>query len=69
MQSRICISLSPDTVCRLDQYAREHNISRSQAVSDMVWRSKIRHPQLSGQISMEEYLAKAAGRKGSSKAK
>lgn len=52
MQCRINISLGSDTLERLDQLAFEEHKSRSQAVTDLVWKSKVQYSQIRGQTNM-----------------
>lgn len=46
------LSLSRDTAERLRQYAWENHTSVSQAVTDWVWNTKVRHEQVRGQSSL-----------------
>ena len=64
MQTRVNISLSADTLERLDQYALEHHMNRSQAITDLTWNAKVKYSQVRGQIELEEYL-KQEKKKGS----
>lgn len=56
MNVRINISLSPDTLERLDQYAFENHSSRSKALTDLVWNAKVKNSQIRGQTSMDDIL-------------
>ena len=54
MVQRLNISLSGDTVERLDQYAYEqHCNSRSQAITHLLWEAKVKNAQLRGQIGLD----------------
>lgn len=56
MQRRINISLSTDTLERLDQLAFEEHKSRSQAVTDLVWKSRVQYSQIRGQTNVDDLL-------------
>lgn len=66
MVARVNISLSADTLDRLDQYALENHLTRSSAISRLVWDAKVKYSQVKGQISMDE-LAKDSTRKRASR--
>ena len=53
---RINISLTGDTLERLDQYAYETHSSRSKALTDLIWKAPVKHAQLRGQISIDDVL-------------
>ncbi len=53
MTVRINISLSEDTLDRLDQYAFEQHKTRSQMITDMVWSAKVKYEQVRGQMNMD----------------
>ena len=55
-QCRINISLGTDTLERLDQLAFEEHKSRSQAITDLVWKSKVLYSQIRGQTNMDGLL-------------
>ena len=40
---RINISLQSDTLDRLDQYAFEEHVSRSQAITSLVWKAHVKN--------------------------
>ena len=68
MVQRLNISLSGDTVERLDQYAYEqHCNSRSQAITHLLWEAKVKNAQLRGQIGLDEYMNSSAIQKAKSK--
>jgi len=62
MQSaiRVNISLRYDTLDRLDQYAFEQHVSRSQAITNLVWKAKVDFKIARGQVTLEEHLAALA---------
>lgn len=64
---RINISLSGDTLERLDQYAFENHSSRSKAITDLIWKAQVKNTQLRGQITLEELLRSQNGNKRSRK--
>ena len=55
MLVRVNITLQPDTLNRLDQYASENHCSRSQALTQLIWRAQVKNPQARGQMSMDEF--------------
>ncbi len=56
MQRRVNISLRTDTLERLDQLAFEEHKSRSQAITDLVWKSRVQYSQIRGQTSVNDLL-------------
>lgn len=54
---RTNISLTPDTLERLDQYAFENHMNRSQAITQLVWNAKVKKEQLRGQMNVNEFLS------------
>lgn len=54
MITRVNISLSTDTLNRLDQLAFETHSSRSKALTDLIWMAKLKNSQVRGQIGIEE---------------
>ena len=50
---RINISLSPDTVEGLKQYAYEQHKTISQAITDWTWNAKVKNEQIRGQQSFD----------------
>lgn len=55
-QCRINISLGTDTLERLDQLAFEEHKNRSQAITDLVWKTKVQYSQIRGQTNMDGLL-------------
>ena len=53
MKKRINVSLSEDTVERLKQYAYEHHMNVSQAITDWIWSAKVKNEQIRGQRTMK----------------
>ena len=51
---RVNISIEEDTLERLRQYAFENHISSgvSGAVTDLIWKAKVKNEQVRGQISI-----------------
>ncbi len=47
------LDLSRDTRSRLEQYAYENHTTASQAVTDWIWRSKVKNENLRGQIQFD----------------
>ena len=67
---RINISLTSDTLERLDQYAYETHSSRSKALTDLIWKAPVKHAQLRGQIDVVDLLREQEdARKGKSRRK
>ncbi|MBR1711399.1 MAG: hypothetical protein IJ719_21685 [Clostridia bacterium] len=58
---RVNISLQYDTLDRLDQYAFEQHVSRSQAITNLVWKAKVDYQITRGQVTIEEYMASLPG--------
>lgn len=56
MQRRINISLRTDTLERLDQLSFEEHKSRSQTITDLVWKSKVQYSQIRGQTNLDDLL-------------
>lgn len=52
-KERVNISLSPDTVERLKQYAFEQHKTVSQVNTDWTWAAKVKNEQIRGQISLK----------------
>lgn len=54
-KKRVNISIEEDTLERLKQYAYENHISAgvSGAITDLVWKAKIKNEQVRGQMSMK----------------
>ena len=53
MRKRINLSLSEDTVEKLKQYAYEHHMNVSQAITDWIWSAKVKNEQIRGQRTMK----------------
>ena len=49
---RVNISLEESTHERLKQYAFEHHTTVSQAITDWIWREKVKNENVRGQLSM-----------------
>ena len=60
---RTNISLSSDTLERLDQYAIQNHTTRSQAITMLVWEAKVQNPQARGQMSVEDIAEDSNKRK------
>ena len=56
MQQRVNISIGEDTLERLDQFAFEQHMSRSQAITALVWKAGVKGTQIRGQLSVDEML-------------
>jgi len=54
MQCRINISLRDDTLERLDQLAFEEHKSRSQTITDLVWKARVQYSQIRGQTNIHD---------------
>lgn len=52
-KERVNISLSPDTVERLKQYAFEQHKTVSQVITDWTWAAKVKNEQVRGQLSLQ----------------
>ena len=52
-KKRVNIYLSADTVERLKQYAFENHTSVSHAITDWIWRTKIKNDQVRGQQHLD----------------
>ena len=52
-KERVNLSMDPDTLDRLRQYAWEHHSSLSKAVTDLVWSAKVQNSQIRGQMVMD----------------
>mgnify|MGYP002627095709 CR=1 FL=1 len=53
IKKRVNISLSEDTIERLEQYAWEHHTNVSQAITDWIWSEKVKKSQIRGQQSIK----------------
>ncbi len=51
IQERPPILLSPDTFERLEQFAYENHTTPTQALTDMVWKAKVKNANIRGQMS------------------
>lgn len=49
---RVNVSLDPDTHERLKQYAYEHHVTVSQAITDWIWGAKVKNENVRGQMSL-----------------
>ena len=54
MKQRINISVTPDTVERLKQYAWEHHRNVSQSITEWIWSVKVKNDQVRGQKNLNE---------------
>ena len=63
MHMRVNISLQADTLDRLDQYAMQEHMSRSQAITRLVWEVKVKNPQASGQMTVDDLTASSRPKK------
>lgn len=61
MKTRINVSLSDDTVERLKQHAWERHTTVSQAITDWIWATKVRHDQVRGQMSISSWHKSVGG--------
>ena len=50
---KVNLSLEADTAERLKQYAYEHRMTVSQAVTDWIWAQKVKNENFRGQMSLE----------------
>lgn len=53
---RINISVRSDTLDRLDQYAFEQHVSRSQAITSLVWNAHVKNSTVRGQMNMDDFV-------------
>ena len=56
MKSRINVSLDPDTIERIKQFAWEQHKTVSQVITDWVWDKKVcrvENAQIRGQVSLD----------------
>jgi metal-responsive CopG/Arc/MetJ family transcriptional regulator len=53
---RINISLQSDTLDRLDQYAFEEHVSRSQAITSLVWKAHVKNTNVRGQMNIDDFV-------------
>ncbi len=51
LQERPPIILSHDTLERLEQFAYENHTTPTQALTDMVWKAKVKNANIRGQMS------------------
>ena len=58
---RVNISIDPDTHERLKQYAFEHHMTVSQAISEWIWSAKVKNEIPRGQLSLEALEPKRKG--------
>lgn len=49
---RVNVSLDPDTHERLKQYAYEHHVTVSQAITDWIWSTKVKNENVRGQMTL-----------------
>ena len=49
---RVNVSLDPDTHERLKQYAFEHHVTVSQAITDWIWSAKVKNENVRGQMTL-----------------
>ncbi len=59
---RVNISLSSDTLERLDQFACQEHTSRSHAITKLIWDAKVKNPQLKGQMTIDDFVEKKSSR-------
>ena len=52
---RMNIYVSADTADRLKQYAWENHTSVSHAITEWIWKAKVNHSQIRGQISLTDW--------------
>lgn len=58
-KKRLNVTLTPDTIERLQQYAYEQHLdSISAAITDLAWKAKVKNTQLRGQQSLDDFGAK-----------
>ena len=67
MTKRTNISVSSDTLDRLDEYAKENHFNRSQAITQLVWQAKVKNPQARGQMTMDDFARSTGTRKKQSR--
>lgn len=51
---RVNISVSPDTLERLKQYACENHLSVSGSITQWIWRENVKSDQIRGQLSLKD---------------
>ena len=61
---RINVSLRSDTLERLDQYAFEEHVSRSQAITSLVWKARVKNSTVRGQMNIDDFLNAEKPKKG-----
>ena len=52
-KKRINLSIDEDTEDRLRQYSWENHSTMSKAVTDMIWKAKVKNSQVRGQTSLK----------------
>ena len=63
-KQRVNVTLTPDTVERLRQYAYEQHLdSISAAITDLTWKAKVKNTQLRGQQTIGELEGMEGGKK------
>ena len=50
---KLTLSVDESTKQRLEQYAFEHHTTMSQAITDIIWRLKVKDEQIPGQIMIK----------------
>lgn len=53
-KSKLNLYLEPDTIDRLRQYAYEHHMTASQAVTQWIWNTKVKYSNLPGQEKIDD---------------
>lgn len=60
-KTRVNITLYPDTLERLKQYAFENHTTVSAVIENWTWSAKVKNSQIRGQIPFEELLNHSNG--------
>lgn len=53
MKSKLNLYLEQDTIDRIRQYAYEHHMTASQAVTQWIWKEKMKNENLPGQTNIK----------------
>lgn len=50
---KVTVTMTPDTIERLEQLAYETHSSKSKAITDLIWAAKVKNTNVRGQISID----------------
>ena len=50
----ITVSTTADTIARIKQFAFENHMNVSQAITQLIWKAKVKNSAIKGQISIDE---------------